>query len=229
MAGNDPLYDVWWSHAEAEETMEAEHAPMWEEIIGLIREDDLTDATVLDFGCNRGGFLRHLHARKPFRSGVGIDLGTASIQLANERKGKLPLTYVATGSPEALATRFDLGFCLSVIYLIGDLPEHAHKVKQSLRPGGVYYVTYTDLSDNPSAVFFKAGIEEHTSLTAHLHTLDDIASAFTTLGFQAELMRRVPRGFVALGGESEFFHSVQDQLKAQYEQTYLFRFSLPQT
>ncbi|HAK72661.1 MAG TPA: SAM-dependent methyltransferase, partial [Sporomusaceae bacterium] len=91
---------------------------------------------------------------KPFKTATGIDLGAKSIAIAEERREKLPVKYVATGSPEKLGERFDIVFSLSVLYLIGDLAEHAAKIRLSLNPGGVYYATYTDYHNNPSAAYF---------------------------------------------------------------------------
>lgn len=88
-------------------------------------------------------------------------------------------------------------------------------------------MTYTDLSDNPSADHFQKTIEQYSHLKANIHTLDDIASAFTNEGFHVQLMRKRPGSFIDISGESEYFQSVQDQVKAQYEQAYVFRFSLP--
>ncbi|MCM3760578.1 class I SAM-dependent methyltransferase [Alkalihalobacillus oceani] len=227
MSKNEQLYNVWWDHAAEEENMEAQHIDGWKEIVSYMKEEDLSPYSVLDFGCNRGGFLRYLYSVKPFKAGVGIDRGVESVKIANERKRDLPLTYVATGSPEQLEQKFDLGFALSVIYLIDDLKTHARKIKQVLKPGGVYYVTYTDLSNNPSADHFQKTIEQYSHLKANVHTLDDIASAFTHEGFHVQLMRKRPRSFIDISGESEYFQSVQDQVKAQYEQAYVFRFSLP--
>ncbi|MBD2847809.1 class I SAM-dependent methyltransferase [Paenibacillus sp. IB182496] len=226
MTRNEAVYDVWWSHAESEESMEDEHRPGWDEVIRLMPETDLSACKVLDFGCNRGGFLRHLHQARPFAQGVGVDLGAESVKLAEQRKGALPLTYANTGSPEALGIAFDLAFALSVIYLVGDLPEHARKIAAALRPGGVYYVTYTDLSDNASAAFFKREIERYSRLEAHMHALDDFADAFAAAGFQTQAMRRQPSGFLTLGSERDFFRSSRDYVKSQYEETYLLRFSL---
>ena len=54
-------YATWHSDAANEPRMEEGHRPYWRHFIASIPETDLSTRTVLDFGCNRGGFLRLLH------------------------------------------------------------------------------------------------------------------------------------------------------------------------
>ena len=54
--------------------MEEGHRPLWRHLIASITETDLSTRRVLDFGCNRGGFLRLLYSLKPFHQGLGIDI-----------------------------------------------------------------------------------------------------------------------------------------------------------
>ena len=82
--------------------------------------------------------------------------------MANSRKGNLPLTYVATTTPEQFSNKFDLAISQGFIYLIKDLKTHAGKIKQMLKPGGVYYTTYTDLNDNPSLKHFTEWINQNS-------------------------------------------------------------------
>lgn len=42
------------------------------------------------------------------------------------------------------AAQFDLAISSAVIYLIGDLPFHARKIRHVLKPRGVYSATYSD-------------------------------------------------------------------------------------
>lgn len=227
MMQKDKLYDVWWqNHAEGEQQMEDCHKKGWQEVIHLIQEQDLANMTVLDFGCNQGGFLRHLYQVKPFKEGIGIDLAQDSIAVANSRKGDLPLTYLATTTPEQFANRFDLAISQAVIYLIKDLKTHAWKVKQLLKPGGVYYATYTDLNKNPSLQQFTAWINRNSLVESNAHTLDFIAETFAAEGFQVEIQRRRPQGFLDISCEDSGYLCIADKMKAIYEQAYIFRFVL---
>ncbi|WP_371372731.1 class I SAM-dependent methyltransferase [Sporomusa aerivorans] len=227
MVQTDKLYDVWWQNrAEGEQQMENSHLSGWQEVIGLIQEQDLTNMAVLDFGCNQGGFLRHLYKVKPFKEGMGIDLAQESIAVANARKGDLPLTYLATTTPEQFASRFDLVISQAVIYLIKDLQTHAWKVKQLLKPGGVYYATYTDMNGNPSLAHFTEWINRNSLVESNAHTLDFIAETFAAEGFKVEIQRRRRQGFIDLSREEDGFLCIADRLKATYEEAYIFRFVL---
>ncbi|BBB89552.1 MAG TPA: class I SAM-dependent methyltransferase [Methylomusa anaerophila] len=227
MVQADKLYDVWWqNHAEGEQQMEDRHLSGWQEVIGLIQEQDLSQMAVLDFGCNQGGFLRHLYKAKPFKEGVGIDLAQESIAVANARKGDLPLTYLATTTPEQLANRFDLVISQAVIYLIKDLKTHAWKVKQVLKPGGVYYATYTDMNGNPSLTHFTEWINRNSLVESNAHTLDFIVETFAAEGFKAGIQRRRHSGFVDLSRRESGYLSIADRMQATYEQSYIFRFVL---
>lgn len=45
---------TWYIDPDAEDRMADGHAPIWRHLIELIPERDLTDKSVLDFGCNQG-------------------------------------------------------------------------------------------------------------------------------------------------------------------------------
>ena len=73
---------TWNRNPADEEAMGAAHTPIWRHMIDVSVSDDLRDATVLDYGCNQGGFLRMLYDRHPFRAGVGIDIARESVARA---------------------------------------------------------------------------------------------------------------------------------------------------
>jgi 2-polyprenyl-3-methyl-5-hydroxy-6-metoxy-1,4-benzoquinol methylase len=45
----------------------------WERTIEMLDTSDIKGKTILDVGCNQGGFLRKLYDTTPFKEGVGID------------------------------------------------------------------------------------------------------------------------------------------------------------
>ena len=227
MRKSEPVYDTWVKDTTGENEMETRHRPGWKAVIDAMREQELTKANVLDFGCNQGGFLRYLYENKPFKKATGIDLGAKSIAVAKERRGELPISYVVTGSPETLDERFDIAFSLSVLYLIGDLAEHAAKIRRSLNSSGVYYATYTDYRDNPSAAYFLQTISQDSVLKPCAHTIDMIAGAFFTEGFQVSIRKMIPADFVELLPQHRHLLCNDDYIKARYEASYLFRFALP--
>jgi SAM-dependent methyltransferase len=76
--------------------MEEGHRPLWRHFIQAIPETGLSTCQVLDFGCNRGGFLRLLYALKPFRRALGVDIAHESITAARDLSGrgwKRPLCF----------------------------------------------------------------------------------------------------------------------------------------
>ena len=52
---------TWNRNPADEEAMGAAHAPIWRRMINVSVPHDLHDSTVLDYGCNQGGFLRMLY------------------------------------------------------------------------------------------------------------------------------------------------------------------------
>lgn len=225
----DQLYHVWWQNAdEGEQVMEESHRRFWQKVVSMVIEDDLRHSSVLDFGCNQGGFLRYLYEQKPFKNGVGVDIARGSVEVANQRKGALPLTYEATSTPEKFSHQFDLAFSISVIYLIADLQAHACTIRQMLKPGGVYYATYTDYNGNPSLPVMKKQIDRHAARPMILHDLDDIAGAFFQEGFQVGIRRLLPNGFIDLSPQERFFQKIAHRMQYEYEQACIFRCVAPQ-
>ncbi|AOT72480.1 class I SAM-dependent methyltransferase [Geosporobacter ferrireducens] len=222
------LYDVWWNDdANGEQSMEDNHQAHWHKVLDMIEEQNIQDCTVLDFGCNQGGFLRFLYRQKPFSKGIGIDLARKSIEVANKRKKDLLLTYEATANVEKFNHVFDLAFSISVIYLIQNLKEHAWKIKKALKPGGVYYCTYTDYSKNPSLLHYKKQIDRQGTIPMQLHSLNDIAEAFFQEGFSVEMRRMPPKGYISINPEDPWFHSIADRMQYEYQEAYIYRFTAP--
>ncbi|MFS0838941.1 class I SAM-dependent methyltransferase [Paenibacillus sp. 1P03SA] len=224
----DVLYDVWWKHdEEGDQGMENDHIPHWRRVLGFIPEEDLSQCSVLDFGCNQGGFLRLLYEQRPFKEGIGTDLARQSVEVANSRKGDLPIQYVATADPEQFEGRFDLAFSLAVLYLITDLGEHARKMKKALKPGGVYYATFADYSENPSLPHIRERINGNASIPMQEHTLDHIAEVFFQEGFRVGIRRMTPSWYLDLSPGKRWYQRVADHLQYAYEQAYVLRFEAP--
>ncbi|RAU98625.1 bifunctional 2-polyprenyl-6-hydroxyphenol methylase/3-demethylubiquinol 3-O-methyltransferase UbiG [Paenibacillus sp. YN15] len=222
------LYDVWWhDDVKGEQAMEDNHQPHWRKVLNMIEETDISDCNVLDFGCNQGGFLRYLYSHKPFLKGTGVDLAQKSIEVANARKHNLPIAYEATAHVDQYNHAFDMAFSISVIYLIQNLDEHAWKIKQALKPGGVYYCTYTDYSKNPCLLHYKKRIDRQGSLPMQLHSLNDIADVFFRENFSVGIRRMMPQGYITLDPRDEWFHNIADRMQYEYQEAYIFRFVAP--
>src|ERR1700722_11886023 len=129
---------TWNRNPADEEAMGAAHAPIWRRMIDVSVPHDLHDSTVLDYGCNQGGFLRMLYDRNPFRGAVGIDIARESVARADLLKGHRPIEYKVGDKAAALSRTFDFAFSHEVLYLLPDLAQHANDMKTALRPGGAY-------------------------------------------------------------------------------------------
>lgn len=221
------LYEHWWNQpGECEQAMEENHQRFWIRILSMITETCLDQTVVLDFGCNQGGFLRFLYHHRPFKQGIGVDLAKGAVRIANERKANLPLQYFATSNLSEFHHQADLAISTSVLYLIEDLNKHATQIKQVLKPEGVYYASYTDYAQNPSLPTIREKINAYGASKMHEHNLTEIAEAFSSEGFKVGIRRLPVNDFIPVKGEDPFFNVIDDRLLYEYEQSYLFRFSL---
>lgn len=172
------------------------HAPMWRHFISLAPEADLSTLTVLDFGCNQGGFLRLLYALRPFRYGAAVDIAQASIDVARERSRDLPIDFAATISLERWYGRIDRAFSYEVIYLLPDLEAHAREIKRTLHPGGIYYAVTGCHTANPLRPARRALIAANSNAPVQDHAPEDDAAAFAAAGFDVSFKRFGYDGFV---------------------------------
>jgi 2-polyprenyl-3-methyl-5-hydroxy-6-metoxy-1,4-benzoquinol methylase len=62
---------------------------------------DISTSTVLDYGCNQGGFLRLLYDSHSFLSAVGIDIARESVARAELLKGHRPIEYKVADTARA--------------------------------------------------------------------------------------------------------------------------------
>ena len=107
---SDRTYGTWYRDTSREAAMEEGHRPLWRHFIDIVPETDLSTRDVLDFGCNRGGFLRLLHALKPFRHGLGVDIAEDSIAAAQALKGLAPLDFAVAADLSPWRGSFDIAF-----------------------------------------------------------------------------------------------------------------------
>ncbi|TNM63564.1 class I SAM-dependent methyltransferase [Aliirhizobium smilacinae] len=187
---------TWYDSTEAEDAMAKGHAPVWKHLIGLIRETDLTKATVLDFGCNQGGFLRLLYDQRPFLRGVGADVATGSIEKANALKGDLPLVYHARSTVSGLGETFDLVTSHEVIYLLEDIEGHAADIFNVLNAGGVYYAVTGCHSGNPDLEAWRHIVRSRTDTVIYDRSIAQYAQTFLDAGFEVAARKLGFEGFI---------------------------------
>lgn len=216
-------YATWHTDAAREVAMEESHRPLWRHFIETIPETDLSARDILDFGCNRGGFLRLLHALKPFRRALGIDIASASVAAARELAGTAPIDYEVASDVSAWPDRFDLAFSYEVIFLLPDLASHAAGVHAALRSGGVYYAVTGCHTGSPLWSAWRDRIGESTNAPVQDRSPEDYAEAFTEAGFEVSVRRFGYAGFVSASKDRSAFPRLIDAVDYPANHKLLFR------
>lgn len=201
-----------------------DHTPLWLVMIDEMYEKDLSEKNVLDFGCGDGGFLSLLFAKKPFKWGVGIDVATEAIKIANKRKGNLPIKYEAVSNIGHYLGLIDIAFSHEVLYLIEDLNMHAKEIYQALKEKGVYYVVIGCHINNPLWRYWKHIIERFSNIKPQSYTLDEIANTFRKHGFTTYARKLRREDFIQIHGNDIYFPTVLDSLNYYSDYKILFRF-----
>lgn len=216
-------YATWHADPAREPAMEESHRPLWHHFIRAIPETDLSTRTVLDFGCNRGGFLRLLHALKPYRRGLGVDIAEASVAAAQRLAGVVPVEYAATTDLSPWFDCFDLAFSYEVIYLLPDLAAHAATIHRCLRTGGVYYAVTGCHTASPVWPRFRAAIGDTTHAPVQDRSPDDYARTFAEAGFGVSVRRFGYDGFVPVPKDSCYYASLLEAIDYAAEYKLMFR------
>ena len=192
--------------------MEDGHGPLWARLIELVAEPGLEGLRVLDYGCNQGGFLRMLHARKGFREALGCDIAAESVAVAEARKGNLPVRFVAGGDLAGLDGRFDVAFSHEVVYLLPDIDAHARAVHAALAPGGVYYAVTGCHTGNPRWAAMRDEIRARANLPPVDRSPEDYARAFAAAGFAVTARRFGLDAFMPLRRRGEPVGDILERL-----------------
>jgi SAM-dependent methyltransferase len=223
MSSTQRTYATWYADAAREPIMEDGHRPLWRHFIETIPETELSTRDVLDFGCNRGGFLRLLHTLKPFRRALGVDIAEASIAAARSLAGAFPISYEVATDLKPWANQFDLAFSYEVIYLLPDIAAHAAGMYAALHPGGVYYAVTGGHTDSAVWPAFREVISETTNAPVQDRSPDDYATAFTTAGFQVAVRRFGYDGFVPVPKDSRYYAKLTDAVDYAAYDKLMFR------
>jgi SAM-dependent methyltransferase len=216
-------YGTWHTDAQREPAMEEAHRPLWRHFVEAIPETDLSTREVLDFGCNRGGFLRLLHALKPFRRAVGIDIAVDSIAAAGALVGAVPAEFVVATDLSPWSGRFDLAFSYEVIYLLADLDGHAAAIHRALRDGGVYYAVTGCHTEFPLWPAWREVIGSSTNAPVQNRSPDDYAEAFAGAGFDVAVRRFGYAGFIPAARDRRYHPTLVDAIDYAAEHKLLFR------
>ena len=215
---------TWNRNPADEEAMGAAHAPIWRRMIDVSVPHDLSQSTVLDYGCNQGGFLRLLYDRHPFKGGVGIDIARESVARAELLKGQRPIEYRVSDSAAALAKSFDFAFSHEVIYLLPDPAAHARDIRAALRPGGAYVAAMGCHTDSAVWPRWRQLIAESSSIPIYDHSLEEVSQAFAETGFSVSVRQLALDAFMPVTIGSVYFPKITDQLRYYSSDKVLFRF-----
>jgi SAM-dependent methyltransferase len=215
---------TWNRNPAEEEAMGAAHAPIWRRMIDVSVPHDLHDSTILDYGCNQGGFLRMLYDRHPFKSAVGIDIARESVARADLLKGHRPIDYKITDRAASLGRSFDYAFSHEVLYLLENLGAHAADMKAALRPGGAYVAAMGCHTDSSVWPRWRKLIADSSSIPIFDHSLEAVAKAFSETGFTVAVRPLDLDAFMPVTVGSVYFPKVVDQLRYYSQDKVLFRF-----
>ncbi len=184
-----------WDSLEGEISMENGHLPAWDAMIRQMAEREIQAARVLDFGCNRGGFLRRLYKEKPFYEGVGMDIAVEALKDARVLKGETPLLFGTKDELGSIEGSFDFVFSHEVVYLLPDLYSHARDVFKWLKPKGVYYLAIGEYTENPLWPRWDNIVREFSPVEPQTYSLQYIAKTFQKEGFDVSVTRLNCEGF----------------------------------
>lgn len=213
-----------WDDLAGEEYMQEGHVPSWRAMINQMDERDISDAKVLDFGCNRGGFLRMLHDAKPFKDALGIDIATESVAEANQLKASRPIEYAHSEELPAHKESFDFAFSHEVVYLLPDMDAHAREIYDALKPGGVYYLVIGEYTENPLWARWHDVVQEFSPVQPQNYSLNDIASSFDKAGFSIAINRLNCDGFFSYqAGGDRYIKDPLELVKFMTEYMMMFR------
>ena len=217
---------TWTTTQEEEDRMFAGHFHHWKTMIANVQERDLRHKSVLDFGCNQGGFIQMLYNTLPFKNGVGVDIAEDSLAKAAKRNAHLPLDFFSAAELDNISAAFNVAFSHEVIYLLPDLDAHAKMMRRVLKEQGVYYAATGCHTDNPAWPQWHKAISEYSNIPVPSYSLDDYAAAFAQNGFRVEALQFKSGGFItAEPDDTVYYPKLIDKLNYYSQYKILFRFS----
>ena len=201
---------------------------VWRAMIEQISKDDISSAKILDFGCDRGGFLRMLYDAKPFKKAVGVECATDKAAVANQLRGKRPIYYGHDDELSAHKSSFDYAFSHGSVHLLPELDAHARDVYDALKPGGVYYLATGDYAENPLWPRWYNVVYEESSLPPQNYSLNDIVKSFDKAGFAVAVNRLNCHGFFSYqAGGDRYFKNPLELVRYMTEYMMVFRLERP--
>lgn len=217
---------TWTTSQHEEDAMFEGHIHLWRTMIQMMEEENLRGRTILDFGCNQGGFLRMLYNLKPFHKAFAVDIAAESVKKAQSLNPGLPITFGAPELLDTLGNSIDTAFSHEVVYLLQDLDAHAKQIRKVLKTGGVYYCATGCHTENPLWPAWHKLISSYSNIPVPHYSLNDYAQAFENNGFMIEFAPFRPQGFMRFHGEDkQYYPSVFDKIQYYTKYKTLFRFT----
>ncbi len=216
----------WMKSPEEDAAMQEEHLPYWQAMIKSMPEQDLTRMTILDFGCNQGGFLQLLFNLRPFKAAVGIDAVDSAIEIARKKCAGLPVEFKVDTSVGRFKAHFDLAFSHEVLYLLPDLSFHAREMFTALKTEGIYYASMGAHLENPLWPRWRRYLKHQANIPPQDYSLEDVVEAFISAGFEVEARRFRIEAFHPYNPETDkiYYPSLMAKLDYFDRDKILFRF-----
>ena len=226
-ATNEAPIDRWLKDPQDDRQMSDDHLILWDRMIDLMREGDLSEATVLDYGCNTGGLLARLLERRPFARGKGVDIAAQAVADAAQKYGHLPLSFSTIDANESESHLYDVAISHEVIYLLPDIEAHARDMAKWLKPGGRYYAATGCHTANPRWPEWRTYIAETAKIAPQDYSPEDYVRAFEAAGFTAAVQAFKLDNFTPWTATDPLFTQVMDALDFYQNHKLLFRFTAP--
>jgi 2-polyprenyl-3-methyl-5-hydroxy-6-metoxy-1,4-benzoquinol methylase len=128
------IYDAGYYDNEHRRWFENPDTNLFDGITALIPEG----GSVLDIGCGRGGFLHHVHSKRPDVQLTGVDYSSNQDEVIRFLQGDALKVDISD--------RFDLVVSLAVIEHVPDCVALAKRMRELAKPGGTLVVMTLDES-----------------------------------------------------------------------------------
>jgi len=207
-----PRISTWFQDEIEEEGMFEDHAYLWQHMIQAMPEKDLTRFHVLDYGCNRGGFLQTLFRQRPFKQALGVDIAEVSLAIARKRNAHIPAEFILPAQLEHHKNSIDIAFSHEVLYLLPNLDDHAAAIAHVLKKDAVYYAAIGCHTGNPLWQRWRELITQSTTLPVFDYSLDDYAASFRRAGMRIEMRSFQLQDFILIKPDNPYFPTAADSL-----------------
>ncbi|HKV28035.1 MAG TPA: class I SAM-dependent methyltransferase [Candidatus Acidoferrales bacterium] len=177
-----------WAEAGKGESMEAEHRPIVEPTLVMMKIEPGDE--VLDVGCGGGWLVREIASRVPQGRVLGMDVSDEMIGRARRSAAGLRNVEFEIGGVDAIprgANSFDRVISVESSYYWPDPAAGIRQIFRVLRPGGSAWILINYYRDNPYCHQWSKTFEIPTQLLSG----DEWAQLFRNAGFGAVAHRRI--------------------------------------